>query len=131
MNVRTLAPILFTEAIEPSLPFWTEGLGFEVTTEVPEGDALGFVILEREGIQVMLQTRASVAADLPDLEEEVMRGPTTVFLRVDSVDGAAERLEEHGAAVVVPRRQTFYGADELFVRSPDGALVGLAAFDEA
>lgn len=130
MNVRSLSPILFCEAIEPSLPFWTEGLGFEVTTEVPEGDVLGFVILEREGMQVMLQTRASVAADLPALEEEVMGGAVTLFLRVESVEGAADALEPHGAEVVVPRRQTFYGADELFVRSPDGAIVALAAFAE-
>ena len=130
MNVHSLAPILFCEAVEPSLPFWTEGLGFAVTTEVPEGDALGFVILEREELQVMLQTRASVAADLPALEEEVMRGPASLFLRVESVEGAAEALEGYGAEVVVPRRTTFYGADEIFVRSPDGAIVGLAAFDD-
>ncbi len=130
MHVQSLTPIVFVEAIEPCLPFWTEGLGFEVTTEVPEGDRLGFVILERDGIELMIQSRASVAADLPDLEEEVMRGPATLFLRVDSVEGAEERLAPHGAEVVVPRRQTFYGADEISLRSPCGTVVGLAAFAE-
>jgi hypothetical protein len=84
MNVQSLSPVLFCEAIEPSLPFWIEGLGFHVTTEVPEGDALGFVILEREGIQVMLQTRASVQADLPDRSAAVrwrhLRATTRAFL---------------------------------------------------
>lgn len=128
MNVQSLTPIVFTETIEACLPFWTEGLGFEVTTEVPEGDRLGFVILERDGIELMIQSRASVVADLPSLEEVVMRGPATLFLKVESVEGAVERLADHGAEVVVPRRQTFYGADELFLRSPCGTLVGLAAF---
>ncbi|MEZ4456819.1 MAG: hypothetical protein R2882_09755 [Gemmatimonadales bacterium] len=32
-----------------------------------------------------------------------------------------------GADVVVPRRQTFYGMDEIFVRAPCGTLVGFAA----
>jgi len=29
---------------------------------------------------------------------------------------------------VVPRRTTFYGADEIFVRAPGGHTVGFAAF---
>lgn len=128
MNVQSVTPIVFTEEIEPSLPFWTDGLGFQVTNQVPEGDRLGFVILEREGMEVMIQTRASVAADLPDLEDDVMRGPATLFVQVESVEGAETALAAFGAEVVVPRRRTFYGADELFVRSPCGTLVGLAAF---
>ncbi len=36
-----------------------------------------------------------------------------------------EQLE--GIEVVVPRRTTFYGADEIFVRAPCGTLVGFAA----
>lgn len=130
MKIQSTTPILFTEAIEPCLPFWTDGLGFAVTDRVPEGDGLGFVILERDGMQVMLQTGASLAADLPALEEELTRGPATLFLRVESVEGAAEALGAHGAEVVVPRRRTFYGADEVFVRSPCGTIVGLAAFDD-
>jgi len=130
MNVESVTPILFVEAIEPCLPFWTEGLGFRVADRVPEGDRLGFVILQRDGMQVMLQTGASVAADIPALEEPVMRGPTTLFLRVESVEGAAGALAEHGAGVLVPRRRTFYGADEIFFESPGGHIVGLAAFDE-
>lgn len=32
---------------------------------------------------------------------------------------------------VVPRRQTFYGVDEIFVREPGGNMVGFAAFASA
>ncbi|MFP3948839.1 MAG: VOC family protein [Longimicrobiales bacterium] len=135
VNVESVTANLITDAIEPALPFWTEGLGFTVTTEVPEGDRLGFVILQRDSadgdhpLEVMLQTRASVAADVPALAEEIT-GPATLFLVVDSVEDAEEALVDLGAEVVIPRRQTFYGADEIFFRSPDGTLVGLAAFEE-
>lgn len=123
--MKKLTPILYVEEIEPSLPFWTERLGFEVTTEVPEGDRLGFVILAREGVEVMYQTRASVEGDVPAVADTPMGG-AILFVEVEALDPVVEAL--HGIEVVVPRRETFYGADEIWVREPAGNLVGFAAF---
>lgn len=123
--LKKLTPILYVEEIEPALPFWTERLGFEVATEVPEGDRLGFVILQRDGVEVMYQTRASVEADVPAVASTPMGG-AILFLEVDALDPVVEALS--GVEVVVPRRKTFYGADEVFVREPAGNLVGFAAF---
>lgn len=124
-TVNKLTPILYVEEIEPALPFWTERLGFEVTTEVPEGDRLGFVILAREEVEVMYQTRASVETDVPAVADTPMGG-SILFIQVDALDPVIEALE--GIEPVVPRRQTFYGADEIWVREPAGNLVGFAAF---
>lgn len=123
--MKKLTPILYVEEIEPALPFWTERLGFELTTEVPEGDRLGFVILERDGVEVMYQTRASVEADLPALADTPIGG-SILFIQVDALDPVVQALE--GTEIAVPRRKTFYGADEIFVREPGGNLVGFAAF---
>jgi len=126
--LKRMTPILTVEAIEPSLPFWIEGLGFQKTAEVPEEDRLGFVSLERDGIELMLQTRSSVEADLPALAEEFARGPSVLFLEIESLEGMEEKLLGLGGSVAVPRRHTFYGADEIFIRSPGGHIVGLAVF---
>jgi hypothetical protein len=127
MNVMItkLTPILYVEAIEPVLPFWVEQLGFVVATEVPHEDRLGFVILQKDGVEVMVQTRASVTADVPALAGTPMGG-TILFIEVESLDTVIARLPD--ADVVIPRRTTFYGADELFVREPGGNIVGFAAF---
>lgn len=125
MTVKTITPILYVEEIEPCLPFWTGRLGFEKTADVPEGDRLGFVILQKDGAQVMYQTRESVENDVPHLAATPMKG-TMLFIVVDDID-AVERAVA-GVEVAVPRRKTFYGADELFVREPGGNLVGFAQF---
>jgi catechol 2,3-dioxygenase-like lactoylglutathione lyase family enzyme len=125
--LKKLTPILYVEAIEPVLPFWTDRLGFEVTAEVPEGDRLGFVILKRDAVEVMFQTRASVQADIPAMADLPMGG-SILFIEVESLDPIVEVLE--GAEVLVPRRTTFYGADEIFVREPGGNTVGFAAFSQ-
>jgi len=126
--IKRMTPILTVKDIEPSLPFWMEGLGFALTAEVPDGDRLGFVSLERDGIEVMLQTRRSVEADLPALAEEFTRGPSVLFVEIDTLEGMEEKLLALGGTVVRPRRRTSYGADEIFFRSPGGHIVGLAVF---
>lgn len=125
--LRKLTPILYVEAIEPVLPFWTERLGFEITGQVPEGDRLGFVMMQRDGVEVMLQTRSSVEADAPALADTPMGG-AMLFIEVRDLDSIVDALE--GAEILVPRRTTFYGADEIFVREPGGNIVGFAEFAE-
>jgi len=125
-NVKRLTPIVYVDRIEPSIPFWTERLGFERGPEVPHGDALGFLILQKGSIEVMYQTRDSVQADAPSVAAGLPTGGTLLFLEVDDLD-AVERAME-GVEIVVPRRRTFYGADEIFVREPAGNVVGFAQF---
>jgi catechol 2,3-dioxygenase-like lactoylglutathione lyase family enzyme len=119
---KSLAPILLVDAIEPSLPFWCDGLGFSLATTVPEAGPYEFAIVAREGIEVMLQTRASAAEDL---RIDLPAGPGVVYISVDSLGPVLAALGE--AEIAVPRRTTFYGADEVFVRDPAGHLVGLSA----
>jgi uncharacterized glyoxalase superfamily protein PhnB len=125
--MKKLTPVVYVEEIEPVLPFWTDRLGFQITAEVPEGDRLGFVILQNGEVEVMYQTRESVLKDLPQLADSPMRG-TFLFLQVDDLDAIERALE--GIEQVVPRRTTFYGADEIIVREPAGNVVTFAAFGE-
>jgi uncharacterized glyoxalase superfamily protein PhnB len=127
--MKKVTPILVVEAIEPCLPFWTERLGFAVTAQVPEGDRLGFVILQRDAVEVMYQTRSGIAADVPSVAESGAGSRSLLFVEVADVDDVARRLE--GVEVVVPMRTTFYGAREIFVRAPCGTVVGFAQFGAA
>ena len=132
MNQATL--IVTVEEIEPCLAFWTEGLGFEITATVPHEGKMGFVMLQGGAVELMYQSRASVDADLgpagvaqgfSDLADDLTQSTSTLFIQVDALDPVVEALAD--APVVVPRRQTFYGMDEVFVMAPCGTLVGFAA----
>lgn len=125
MKVLSLTPVLIVEEIESCLDFWY-GLGFDKTTEIPMGDTLGFVILKKDDTEVMYQTRASVKEDVPSLAD----GPahSHLFIQVDDVDAVDAALS--GAERVIPRRKTFYGADEVIVREPAGNIVTFAQFSE-
>ena len=125
MTLQKLTPVIYVEHIEPCLPFWVEKLGFARTAEVPEGDRLGFIILQKDAIEIMYQTRASVAGDVPALAATPMGG-NLLFITTDNLDAIEKALD--GVTPVVPRRRTFYGADELIVREPCGNVVTFAQF---
>jgi uncharacterized glyoxalase superfamily protein PhnB len=124
--MKKLTPLITVERIEPCLGFWTDRLGFETTATVPHEDDLGFAMLARGDVEIMYQSRASVEADIPQVAHELAGQRTALFIEVEGgLDDVVEALE--GAEVVVPRRQTFYGMDEIFVRAPCGTVVGFAA----
>jgi hypothetical protein len=119
--MNKLTPVLIVDEIEPCLPFWVDRLGFEKTLELPEGSSLGFVILKKDSVEVMYQSRESVAKDVPSLVPE--RGGHAIGLFVEVSDVAAVERALDGFEVVVPRRRTFYGMDEIGVREPGGNSV--------
>lgn len=124
---QRLTPVMVVDRVEPCLSFWADRLGFAVTNRVPGPDgALVFASAERDGVEVMYQTRASVLAELPEAERELAGHSVTLFVTVDDLD-AVERAVA-GAPVVKSRHTTFYGSTELYVREPGGNTVGFATF---
>ena len=126
-NINKVTPLLFVEAIEPCIEFW-EKVGFQKTVEVPHGEQLGFLILQHGSVEIMYQTRASVAEDIAPLADSPMRG-SFLFIEVADLDAIERALG--GVELVVPRRTTFYGADELILKEPAGNTVTFAQFPPA
>ncbi len=122
VSIKSVTPILVVDAIEPCLPFWA-ALGFSAGMTVPEASPYGFAILQCGAIELMLQTRASVAGDVPAVAQAVQA--SVLYITVASL---APILDATAAApVAVARRTTFYGADEIFVQDPAGNIIGFAA----
>ena len=119
--MRKLTPILLVEEIEPCLSFWIERLGFDKGAEVPHGDRLGFVVLSKGNVEIMYQTRASIADDLPQLADFKVPGSTALYIEVENIEEVEKAM--NGVDVVVPMRQTNYGAAEIGFREPAGNLI--------
>ena len=130
MKLKALTPVLIVDAVEPCAEFWTSRLGFEKPSEVPGDDGkLMFVILQKDGVEIMYQTRASVAAQSPGQAGELTGHSTVLFITVPSIaDLDAIERAVAGAPMVKPRHQTFYGSTEFYIREPGGNVVGFAAF---
>jgi uncharacterized glyoxalase superfamily protein PhnB len=125
--LKQLTPVLIVDAVEPCIKFWTDRLGFAVTNQVPDPDGkLIFASVEKEGIEIMYQTRASVINEQPGSAGELMGHSVALFITVDDLDTVEKSLA--GAPVIKPRHETFYGSTEIYVKEPGGNTVGFAQF---
>jgi uncharacterized glyoxalase superfamily protein PhnB len=122
MKIIKVTPLLIVDRVEPALAFWVDRLGYKKLAEVPHGDALGFALLEGSAGEVMLQSRASIADDLPIILEK--RLSAVLYAEVDSLEGALAAVK--GAEVLAGPRSTFYGAREACVLDPAGHAVVLS-----
>ena len=119
-----ITPVLLVDDIESSLPFWVERMGFEKGVEVPDGVHLGFVILVREGAELMLQTKESVRKDEPKFAGGTASRITSLFVEVNDFEDVLRRLR--GYPIAMGERTTFYGMREIGVFDPAGNILVFA-----
>ncbi|HMF92029.1 MAG TPA: VOC family protein [Candidatus Angelobacter sp.] len=124
MTVKRITPVLYVKEIEPCVTFWVDGLGFKKTVEVPDGDRLGFVILQKGSLEIMYQSFASAEKDAPMAAEEIDGGRTFLYVEVDSLQSVMDAVRD--ARIVLPLRTTFYGATEIGVKDPAGHVIVFA-----
>jgi len=123
-TTKTLTPVLMVDAIEPCLPLWIDKLGWTKTAEVPEGDKLGFVILTKDGATLMYQTWVSVDKDVGHPVQRAKGTSVGLFIEVSDLAAIEKQLD--GVPIVLPRRRTFYGMDEIGVAEAGGHTVVFA-----
>jgi hypothetical protein len=123
-TTKKLTPVLMVDAIEPCLALWTDRLGWTKTVDVPDGDKIGFVILAKDGAELMYQTYSSVEKDVGHAQTRAVGTSVGLFIEVTDLDEVAKQLE--GVPIVLPRRRTFYGMDEIGVAEAGGHTVVFA-----
>ncbi|HEY4441904.1 MAG TPA: VOC family protein [Candidatus Elarobacter sp.] len=131
VRFESLAPVIVVEKVEPTRNFFRDRLGFEQTVVVMHGDDLGFVMLEKDGITVMVQSHASLIEDVGheaarSVNETISnRGAAALYLKVNDVDLVVPALAD--TDVIVPLRKTEYDMHEIWVREPGGHAVVVAS----
>jgi uncharacterized glyoxalase superfamily protein PhnB len=129
MKVKKITAVLFVDEIEPCVKFWVERLGFQKTVEVPEGNKLGFAILEKDGVELMYQSYSSAEKDLAFASQAVKKGPTFLYVEVANLDEIIAAIKS--IDVVMPVRTTFYGAREVGIKDPAGHFITFAQLGAA
>jgi uncharacterized glyoxalase superfamily protein PhnB len=131
LRYESIAPVLIVERVAPTRDFFRDRLGFVQTTVIADGDELAFAMLEKDGVEVMIQSHASLLEDVgPDAARAVNetisgRGAVGLYLTVSDVDLVVPAVAD--ADVIVPLRKTFYGMHEITVREPGGHAVTFAS----
>ena len=131
LGYNSVTPVLIVERAEPTRDFFRDRLGFTETVTVPHGDRLGFAILQKDGVEIMVQTHASVLDDVGAeaahaVNETISnRGAVGLYVSVTDVELVVPAVAD--ADVIVPLRKTFYGMHEITIREPGGHAVTFAS----
>lgn len=130
-----IIPNLMVADIAVSAAFYRDVLGFTVlfsvspdrqTRSPAEAPAPGdvFAIVERDGDQIMLQTAASLAEDLPVFRPDMTPALSgAVYIR--DVDPAALRPSIPDAIILKDIETTWYGMKEMHLQDPDGYVISI------
>ena len=112
-TVSSCIPVIPSADLPKSLRFWVEGLGFEVESQMREGDRLVFSMLRSGNLYFMLNQRSGVSNSPADYE-----GIRLYWAPANLVE-ARERLKSLGYTVS-EIAQRDYGQTEFFVTDDDG-----------
>lgn len=118
---------LLVDRIEDVLPFY-EAFGFTRTVEMPHADSLGFVILNHGDVELMMESRPALAADIAPLAKGSYRA--MLYIEVDALAPIRKTVTKLRAKAVVPERTTSYGAREIIVEDPAGNIVAFASHEK-
>ncbi|MEO5896398.1 MAG: VOC family protein [Vicinamibacterales bacterium] len=128
MKLTDVTPNLIVAEIARSMAFYQEVLGFAVVTTVPDASPFVFAWMQRDGVNVFLNSIQGMAGDLAGLAARPIGGTATMFFAVER-DAVAGGIDEFFAQVsgraeiVMPLKDQFYGMREFGVEDPDGYII--------
>ncbi|HEX6463039.1 MAG TPA: VOC family protein, partial [Vicinamibacterales bacterium] len=126
-----VTPNIVVADVTRSLVFYREVLGFSLVTTVPENEPFAFAWMQRDGVNVFLNSLDAVRADLPEFGSRPMGGGCTLFvaLEADTTAAGVDALRAtvgSRARVVMELKNQFYGMREFGIEDPDGYIVFFA-----
>lgn len=127
MLKTAMTPELYCTNLRISLNFYTQVLGFSIQYERPES---GFVMLERQGVRLMLdeigQGRVWLAGPL---EAPFGRG-VNLQIKTEQVDDLYAAVQKAGAKIFMAMEEKWYRANDIYVgnrqfivQDPDGYML--------
>lgn len=116
-----MAPLFEVFDMPRALGFYRDILGFEVTADSGQGDDSGWVMLERDGVALMLNTMYDDGEQPPEPDpvRTKVHKDTCLYFSSPDVDAVYEYLKEKVSDIERPENAP-YGMRQLYMRDPDG-----------
>ena len=125
--LKKLTPNLMVEDVGWTLDFYRETLGFEILTTLPKQAPFDFAIVQRDGVELMFQSRLSLSENVPALTGSPIGASQTFYIEVTGIRDLYESLRDK-VEIVVDFHTTFYVTQEFYFRDINGYII---SFSEA
>ena len=131
MKFSDVTPNLVVADVARSLAFYRDVLGFSQVTTVPDAAPFAFAWMQRDSVNVFLNSVESVRSENPELAGRPLGGTNTLFVVLeagslaDGVDAIFAKVQGRVRIVMEPKNQ-FYGMREFGLEDPDGYVIFFA-----
>ena len=116
---------LMVRSVEDSLNFYQNILGFKAVATAPGESGLIFAILEKDGQDLMIQEKESLASEYPILKADLIKPSIALYIIVDNFEELCQDLKSK-IEILADIHITPYGAEEFAVADPDGYVLTFA-----
>lgn len=111
------------ENVSDTINFYRTIFEFELVSSVPgEGEEYQWGCVEKDGIQLMFQSRKSLSKEIPYFTELPIAASLTFFIKVSGIYELYQRLKV-SLEVVSDLHTTTYGMREFAVRDLNGYVI--------
>ena len=125
MILKKLTPNLMVEDVQQTISFYSDILGFEVLTTLPDQPPFDFAIMKRDQVELMFQSRPSLSENVPVLTGQSMGASQTFYIEVEGITELYENLRDK-VEIVVDLHTTFYNTREFYFRDLNGYILSFA-----
>jgi glyoxylase I family protein len=121
VEIRSMTPLISVFDMAASLAFYRNILGFQVTQDTGGGDNSAWVMLEKGGVALMLNTAYddNERPSKPDPVHHAVHQETYLYFSCPDTNAAFELLKSRGLPVDPPV-VVYYSMSQVYVRDPDG-----------
>jgi lactoylglutathione lyase len=135
--LKKITANIIVDSVNEILIFYEEVLGFRLVMAVHEcsqqvvttrdaATPLGFAIIRRDDVELMLQSRKSLAKELPSLAGSHVGTSFTLYIQVNDIEALYKGIKD-SVAIIEDLHTTFYGAREFCIRDRGGHVLTFAS----
>lgn len=123
--MQSMTPNLMVHDVNKTIEFYRDVLGFEFVASVPDSGQFDWAMMNHGPVEIMFQSVASLAKDLPTFVKMGPGGAFTLFIKMDDSKGLYGKVK--GKVVIVQElTKTFYDMEEFSIKDLNGYVLTFA-----
>ena len=123
--MQSMTPNLMVHDVNKTIEFYRDVLGFEFVASVPASGQFDWAMMKHGPVEIMFQSVASLAKDLPTFVKMGPGGTFTLFIKMDDSKGLYGKVK--GNVVIVQElTKTFYDMEEFSIKDLNGYVLTFA-----
>ena len=123
--MQSMTPNLMVHDVNKTIDFYRDVLGFEFVASVPDSGQFDWAMMKHGPVEIMFQSVASLAKDLPAFVKMGPGGAFTLFIKMDDSKGLYGKVKEK-VVIVQELTKTFYDMEEFSIKDLNGYVLTFA-----